>query len=198
MQSYIGANDWSGIFCFRVQSLQSSELVKDFETSQRDMMIFAKNQAVDRLNTEVGPVSSVKGESWHVGAGAAAGQSFCAKELRKHNILCFLSSLCAIVSTCKSARIMVKTWALHVQLQVSFPCQTLQIQLKGKKLLEPVCCMLYSCYFCRGVLLKTVSNSKLSCTCKFNLGWEKSVGTWAVHVQFHSSFPGPFWAIQKP
>ena len=61
--------------------------------------------------------------------------------------------------------------------------------------------MLYSCYFCRGVhltLMKTVSNSKLSCTCKFNLDWEKSVGTWAVHVQFHSSFPGPFWAIQKP
>ena len=58
------ANDWSGIFCFRVQSLQSSVLVKDFETSQRDMMIFAKYQAVDRLNTEVGPVSSVKGESW--------------------------------------------------------------------------------------------------------------------------------------
>ena len=127
------ANDWSGIFCFRVQSLQSSVLVKDFETSQRDMMIFAKYQAVDRLNTEVGPVSSVKGESWHVGAGAAAGQSFCAKELRKHNILCFLSSLCAIVFTCKSARVMVKTWALHVQLHVSFPCQTLQIQLKGKK-----------------------------------------------------------------
>ena len=61
--------------------------------------------------------------------------------------------------------------------------------------------MLYSCYFCRGVhltLMKTVSNSKLSCTCKFSLDWEKSVGTWAVHVQFHSSFPGPFWAIQKP
>jgi hypothetical protein len=31
---------------------------------------------------------------------------------------------------------MVKTWALHVQLHVSFPCQTVQIQLKEKKLLE--------------------------------------------------------------
>ena len=47
-------------------------------------------------------------------------------------------------------------------------------------------------------LLKTVSNSKLSCTCRLNLEWEKTVGTWAVHVQFHSSFPGPFWAIQMP
>jgi hypothetical protein len=36
--------------------------------------------------------------------------------------------------------------------------------------------MLYSCYFCRGVhltLLKTVSNSKLSCTCRFNSGGKK-------------------------
>ena len=78
------------------------------------------------------------------------------------------------------------------------PCR---IQLKDEKLLEPLCCMLYSWYFCKGVhltLLKTVSNSKLSCTCRLNLEWEKTVGTWAVHVQFHSSFLGPFWAIQMP